>query len=121
LVLSLCVHGSKHLWERLAWICDVAELVKTRTDLNWSVLLERAVSTGNERMLFLGLYLANNLLDAPLPLHVESKVAKEKMVPSVANEVSERLFSGVRPTPASISESFRFNWGMRSGWRSRLR
>src|SRR6266498_3572757 len=74
LLLSLCVHGSKHLWERLAWICDVAELVKARTDLNWTVLLERAVSSGNDRMLFLGLYLASSLLNAPLPEHVKSKL-----------------------------------------------
>ncbi|HEU4772572.1 MAG TPA: nucleotidyltransferase family protein, partial [Candidatus Udaeobacter sp.] len=24
-LLVLCIHGSKHCWERLAWICDVAE------------------------------------------------------------------------------------------------
>jgi len=121
LVLSLCVHGSKHLWERLAWICDVAELVKTRTDLNWSVLLERAASSGTERMLFLGLYLANSLLDAPLPEHVKSKLAAERIVASLAHEVSQRLFGGVGQTPASISESFRFNWALRAGWRARLR
>jgi hypothetical protein len=120
LLLSLCVHGSKHHWERLAWICDVAELVKTRTDLNWSVLLERSTSTGNDRMLFLGLYLANSLLDAPLPEHVKSKLAADRMVASLANEVSQRLF-GVGQPPTSISQSFRFNWAVRAGWRSRLR
>jgi hypothetical protein len=26
-LLILCAHGAKHLWERLGWICDVAELV----------------------------------------------------------------------------------------------
>src|SRR5262249_8499074 len=24
LLFSLCVHGSRHLWERLSWICDIA-------------------------------------------------------------------------------------------------
>lgn len=121
LLLSLCVHGSKHLWERLAWICDVAELVKTRIDLNWSVLLERAASTGNDRMLFLGLYLANRLLNAPLPPHLKSKLAAESMVVSLANDVSKRLFGGVGQTPISINQSLRFNWVVRTGWRSRLR
>src|SRR5215212_8430945 len=27
LLFSLCVHGSRHLWERLSWICDIAELI----------------------------------------------------------------------------------------------
>ena len=120
LLLSLCVHGSKHLWERLAWICDVAELATTRTDLNWSVLLDRAASSGNDRMLFLGLYLANGLLGAPFPDPVKSKLAEERTLASLANEVSKRLF-GVEQSPVSISQSLRFNWRVRAGWRSRLR
>src|SRR6266545_831395 len=121
LLLSLCVHGSKHLWERLAWICDVAELVKTRTDLNWNVLIERAVSSGNDRMLFLGLHLANTLLDAPLPEHLKSQLGAERMLASLANQVSKRLFDGIDRTPVSISQGFKFNWALRAGWRSRLR
>lgn len=121
LLLSLCVHGSKHLWERLAWICDVAELVKTRTALKWSALLERAAATGNERMLFLGLYLANNLLDAPLPAHVKLKLEDDKVVVSLASKVSQRLFSGSEATPVTINQSIRFNWAVRAGWGSRLR
>lgn len=120
LLLSLCVHGSKHFWERLAWICDVAELV-TRVDLNWSVLLERAQSSGNERMLFLGLYLANVLLTAPLPEHVKRKLEADRLIASLARQVSKRLFDGVVLTPASIIQSFGFQWALREGWRSRLR
>jgi hypothetical protein len=114
------VHGSKHHWERLAWICDVAELVKTRTDLNWSVLLKRAAATENDRMLFLGLSLANRLLDAPLPGHVKSKTEAEVIV-SLANKVTKRLFGGIGQPPVSIGQSFKFNWEVRAGWQSRLR
>lgn len=120
LLLSLCVHGSKHFWERLAWICDVAELVKTRTDLNWTVLLDRATSTNNGRMLFLGLYLANRLLDAPLPGHVKSHTGSE-VISSLAIKVEKRLFGGIGQPPVSIGQSFKFNWAVRADWRSRLR
>lgn len=120
LLLSLCVHGSKHHWERLAWICDVSELIKTRTDLNWNVLLKRAESTKNDRMLFLGLYLANRLLDAPLPDHLKSKTEAGVIV-SLANRVEKRLFGGIEQLPVSIGESFQFNWALRAGWRARLR
>jgi hypothetical protein len=121
LLLSLCVHGSKHLWERLAWICDVAELARARPDLNWSVVLERAASSGSDRMLLLGLYLAKSLLNAPLPEHVKSKLAADRIVVSLAKQVSKRLFGDVGQRPVSISESIRFNWAVRAGWRSRLR
>jgi hypothetical protein len=121
LLLSLCVHGSKHLWERLAWICDVAELARARPDLNWSVVLERAASSGSDRMLLLGLCLAKSLLNAPLPEHVKSKLEADRIVVSLAKQVSKRLFGDVGQPPASISESIRFNWAVREGWRSRLR
>lgn len=121
LLLSLCVHGSKHHWERLAWICDVAELVRMRTDLNWDVLLERAAASGSDRMLFLGLYLAERLLAARLPEKVKAKLLIERNVASLAERVSKRLFSSSGEIPLPINESFRFNWALREGWRSRLR
>ncbi|MEP6569205.1 MAG: nucleotidyltransferase family protein [Acidobacteriota bacterium] len=120
LLLSLCVHGSKHHWERLAWICDVAELIKMRTDLDWSVLLERSVSSGSERMLLLGLYLASRLLNAPLPRQTEARV-EDATVALLATQVCRRLFDGTTLTPASISQSFKFQWALRTDWRTRLR
>src|SRR5215211_4368567 len=57
LLFSLCVHGSRHLWERLGWICDIAELV-SRHDFDWNALLKRAASADSDRMFLLGLYLA---------------------------------------------------------------
>ena len=120
LLLSLCVHGAKHLWERLAWICDVAQVIKTH-EINWSALLVRAVSTGNQRMLFLGIHLANRLLDAPLPEQVRGQIERDEMVLALANEVTTRLFDFSGSTPASFSQNFRFNWSLRTNWRARLR
>src|SRR5262249_7263798 len=34
LLPTLCEHGAKHLWERLAWICDIAELVRAVPELD---------------------------------------------------------------------------------------
>ena len=119
-LMSLCVHGEKRVWEQLAWICDVAQLVKIRTEINWALLMERAVSTGSDRMLFLGLYLAASLLGARLPGSVVSRLEADPVLVLLANQVSQRLFS---PDAGSISnrQSFRFNWKIRSGWQSRLR
>ena len=118
LLLSLCVHGSKHLWERLAWICDVAELSKNEID--WPTLLERSRSAGNERMLLLGLYLANLLLDSPLPAEVEPRLSTDRNIATLGDALIERLFSSAGQTPATFSESIKFNWAIRSGWKSRL-
>ncbi|HWN08062.1 MAG TPA: nucleotidyltransferase family protein [Pyrinomonadaceae bacterium] len=121
LVLSLCVHGSKHLWERLAWICDVAELIRTRKEIDWDTLLARAVSAGSQRMLLLGLHLANSLLDAPRPAQIEERLKADPTVARLAREASQRLFVSADPLAITIFESFSFNWAVRSDLRSKLR
>jgi hypothetical protein len=121
LLLSLCVHGSRHLWERLAWICDVAELLKSQPQLNWEGLLERANATDNPRMLYLGLLLAQSLLQAPLPEGVQSLLDEDNRLQPLVAEVSKRIFSGTEQVPVTAMESFKYNLRIREGWRSRLR
>jgi hypothetical protein len=120
LFLSLCVHGSKHLWTRLAWICDLAEILKTRTDLDWGILNSQAQFTGTERMMYLGLYLANCLFDAPLPDELQSKVLSAPTIASLAQEVSVALFDGTEPALPSLRQNFEFNIRLRATWRSRV-
>ena len=58
LLLILCVHGAKHLWERLEWICGVAELVRMNPELPWGQMMESATHTVSRRVVLLGLTLA---------------------------------------------------------------
>ena len=119
LLLALCIHGSKHLWERLAWVCDIAGLIATQPDLNWEELVSRARSTGSERMLFLGLRLAADLLDAPLPKHVESALNADGSVAALARDVVRDLFTPAL-TRTGISGYFRFQLRARRRVRDKL-
>jgi len=92
LLLSLCVHGAKHLWERLSWIADIAQLLEVHADLNWASLLEHARRTGTERMLLLGLYVAHDLLGARLPAQVVGQLQAEPEITPLANQIYARLF-----------------------------
>ena len=121
LLLSLCVHGSRHLWERLAWICDVAELLRSHPHLNWSMLNEGATAMGNTRMVYLGLSLAHLFYSGPLPEEVKSKLESDQALTPLINEVCARLFSGTEHLPVTANESFRYNMQVRKGWRSKLR
>ncbi|MCM3901976.1 MAG: nucleotidyltransferase family protein [Pyrinomonadaceae bacterium] len=120
LLLSLCVHGSKHLWTRLAWICDVAEILNRR-DLDWAALCAQARVTGTERLMFLGLCLANCLFDAPLPDELKSRVLSDKTTYLLAQQVAVALFDGTEPVLPTLSQSFRFNLRLRESWRLRMR
>ncbi len=120
LLFTLCVHGSRHLWERLGWICDVAELLARHT-FDWTTLLKRAAQADSERMFLLGLYLAERLLDAPLPGEIKQRCDSDPRLASLADNVVEHLFDGTIHVPASSSEIFKYNIGVRKTLFARAR
>lgn len=120
LLFSLCVHGSRHLWERLGWICDVAELL-ARHRFDWSSLLERAENSNSERMFLLGLFLAEKLLNAPLPDEVKQRCLNDKQLESLAASVAEHLFNGAIHVPATSREIFKYNLAVRKSLSARAR
>lgn len=119
LLLVLAVHGCKHRWERLEWICGVAELLRARDEPDWSVLLGRARELGAERMLLLALALARDLLDAPLPPGVSVRVAADPGAAALAAEAAQGLFG--RPDPSPTAGNLLFNLRAQQGWPERLR
>ena len=120
LLFSLCVHGSRHLWERLGWICDIAELI-ARHDLDWTALQQRAAESDSERMFLLGLYLAQELLQAKLPTEVQQRCAAGTRLQALAANVIEHLFNGPTHVPATSREIFRYNLGVRKSLPARAR
>jgi hypothetical protein len=91
-LLILCVHADTHAWERLKWVSDIAQLVTTQSDLDWEKAVEIAGSAGSERLLFLGLRLAEDLLGVAAPEWVMTRARADQHVTRLAAMVSERLF-----------------------------
>ncbi len=130
-LLILCVHGARHCWNRLAWICDIAELSRAHSEMDWSRALEEAKRLRVERIVFLGLRLARDLLGIDLPRPVLSRIAADRAVESLAKHVCERLFRepgrlhGILErsfTTDGISlESASFHFRVRDRFRDRLR
>lgn len=98
----LCMHGTKHAWERLSWICDIAELLAANPALPWEFALEQAEALGATRMTLLGLELAAGLLDARLPVAARQRIAADRGIAALARYVRGRLFqppaNGLRAT-----------------------
>jgi hypothetical protein len=89
-LLIQCVHGAKHGWERLAWVCDVAELVRSHK-LDWNFILEQATRMRARRILFLGLALAQELLDAKSPAEVVAAMRQDPVLAPLLKQVKEWL------------------------------
>ena len=120
----LCIHGSKDFWERISWIADIAEMVQSHPQLDWDRAIRCAESLHAQRMLYLGLALAVDLLDAPLPDAILSRVRNDRTAASVASEVQNRLRRRAAP-PLGAAARFRFRRrmlpGAFTGWRYFIR
>jgi hypothetical protein len=91
LLLVLAVHGAKHYWPRLGWMCDVAELLRLHPTLEWDHVQARARSLGVQRLLWLSLRLAQHLLGAPLPDPVAWQMHRDPYVDALAAQVRAHL------------------------------
>lgn len=116
----LCVHGAKDYWERIVWVADIAELAQRPAGLDWDTMLRRAEELKAERMLRVGLALATELLEAPLPPGVAARVAADGIACAVAKGLAVRLLEreSRRMEGAAIFR-FRRNMvaGRAMGWR----
>jgi hypothetical protein len=92
LLLILCAHGARHAWRSLGWVCDLAELLRVRSDLDGGRLLERARALRGERLLLLGLALAGSLLNAPVPDEIAARVRSEPVIAVLVAQVTDWLF-----------------------------
>ncbi|MBV9477499.1 MAG: nucleotidyltransferase family protein [Acidobacteria bacterium] len=70
LLLYLCLHGARHMWSRLLWTIDLAALLRAHPAFDWDALVERATAIDARHRVALGLHLAAELFDAPVPADV---------------------------------------------------
>ena len=118
LFLMLCIHGAKHLWERLAWVCDLHELGKIHR-ISWERLTARAERGGT----------AHALARGP-PLEIFSAPNCRPRWPGASRRTAmceplrleiERTLVGSRRRPLTASEIIVSSWRLRLGAARELR
>ena len=90
-LLVSCAHGTRHLWARLEWICQVREQVQ-RDGVDWTGLAARATAVGARRMVGLGLRLAQDVVGLAVPGEAERRFTTDPAVRSLAADLKTRLF-----------------------------
>ena len=121
LLVFLCMHGSKHLWIRLAWICDIAEIVRSHPEIDWDKTLAQAISLRSKRMLLLGLFLAHSLLGAKLTDVILAEIDVDPTIKQITPQVRKWIFADPdSPDPLGQVEGFMFYIKMRESFRDRF-
>jgi hypothetical protein len=122
LLLALSVHGAKHgpfPWPALKWITDMEAYLRGHPPAWWPPVVERARKEGCLRMLLLGLALAEEILEAPLPPAVRASLARNPEVRKLVPDVRRRMLD---PTHAHfpLGKRIAFDLAVRERWRDRV-
>jgi hypothetical protein len=118
-LLALCAHGTYHAWEKISWVCDIAQLLRG-ADPDWPALLARADALGGARMLGLGLLLAHDLLGVPLPAPIAAELHAGRALARLASQVRAGMFD-LEAEPASVASAGLFHLRARERVRDRIR
>ena len=119
LLLVLCVHAAKHVWERLIWLCDIAQILK-RENVNWDSVQSRARELGIRRIVSVTLLLAHRLLAAPIPSPIEKSIFADRAAGALAEEIATGLAAG-DPNGVQQVSYFRLMMRLRERRADRLR
>lgn len=114
-LLILCLHGTKECWRKLNRICDIAELLRHTPSLNWNQVLERSHRLGSKRLLLMGLQLAVELLDAPVPDAVQQQFKADSVLQALNHKVKQQLFVAVPDAVGEVERST-FHLQLRERW-----
>jgi hypothetical protein len=96
MMLVLSMHGSKHWWQQLGWICDIAQLVRSRSGLDWKRVVYEADKAGCTKGLLLALELVKNVGAVNVPGEVLQMIDRYPRVKAIGRSVTRRLFSDQR-------------------------
>jgi hypothetical protein len=92
-LLVLCLHAAKHLWTRLIWLSDIAEILRTQ-NIDYSLVFSRARALGLARILGVSFWLVQNVFRADLPQAAGEMIANDSRVSALGGEFGARLLGG---------------------------
>jgi hypothetical protein len=118
LLLALCVHASKHAWMRLGWLCDITGLVRSQR-IDYGMVRERAGSLGIVRIVDVSLWLANQLLECPIPSEFAG-IVEDEHVRQLGKRVSELVTQSADYNTESV-DYFRLMLALRERLRDRFK
>jgi Uncharacterised nucleotidyltransferase len=86
LLLVLCVHAAKHMWSQLSWLCDIAEVARSR-EIQWKTICEKAEQLGIRRIVAASLQLAHDLLGSDMPTSVQEWCRRDSKIDILSNQI----------------------------------
>ena len=101
LLIVLSLHVAKHAWEKLIWLCDIAQIMKRET-VNWDKVQSQARELGIERILRVTLLLIDRFFACELPLSMRNAIAADRSAHIFAEQIASSISRGVSYEPETL-------------------
>jgi hypothetical protein len=97
------MHGSKHEWTRLQWLCDVAAILTKHKDIDWRKVVDRAIDFNEQRSLVLGLSLVHHIFGNTIPEWIWQYSRKDPVVTRLIKNTPAKIFGDTKESSESTS------------------
>jgi hypothetical protein len=116
LFVYLCLHGSRHGWERLAWICDIHELIRSEqkngVEIDWHLIRLHAQKHGCEKVVELGLFLVEEFFGVRTNFPGWSQIEKNETFRKISRQIRHRVFVK-NQTPTEIGDWYLYHLSLK--------
>lgn len=97
LFVYLCVHGSRHGFERLEWLCDLREVLRARSasgeEIDWTEIINRAKSVGCLRTVEFSVFLLRYFFGFETAYPRFKKIETDVFFKHYAAQIRDNIFS----------------------------
>ncbi|KOP22756.1 hypothetical protein AMR41_30275 [Hapalosiphon sp. MRB220] len=118
-LLLLTNHASRHRWEKLSWLTDIAELLRQNPEIDWEKLMQKANDFDCRRMLFLGFFLTHQLIGINLPTEIINKITNDQKVAKLASEICLDILNQTNNNQ-KFMQNTRYHIQVRERWQNKI-
>lgn len=88
--IYLCIHGNKHMWERIEWLVDLVLFIN-KENLDFVTILKLSEKIDAERIVLSSLMICKHLFDINLPLDIDTnlKSITNKYIVKLSNDYTK--------------------------------
>ncbi|MCG5062157.1 MAG: nucleotidyltransferase family protein [Limnoraphis sp. WC205] len=123
LILILCINVARDFWqqrERLAQICDIAELTHSCQQIDWNQVIKQAQKIGCKRILFIGIILMIKIFKTEVTEEVMQKIEAESTAQNLAKQVHQHLLYGSN-SKIKFRQKLLFSLRARERWQDKVK
>jgi hypothetical protein len=120
-LIILCMHGSKHEWSKLKWVVDLSLFIRSHTDIDWDIIMNRAQSQGLSRIVIFGLALTQRLVGSAIPESVIQWMDKDAFALRESAKLAANYFEAAQREERPNSQLHYFRWIIRERYLDRCR